>query len=97
MNSQKYDKEQLYPADYSEDEKLQFDMYLEQAKMLFPKMANDEWLIKKGIFAFMRKEKSGASDPPSQEEIADIKNQYTKDTIFYTEPIEEVAKEIASE
>ena len=97
MNSQKYNKEELYPEDFSEDEKLQFDMYLEQAKMLFPKMANDEWLIKKGIFAFMRKEKSGASDPPSQEEIADIKNQYTKDTIFYTEPIEEVAEEIASE
>ena len=36
MNSQKYNKEELYPEDYSEDEKLQFDMYLEQAKMLFP-------------------------------------------------------------
>jgi hypothetical protein len=35
MSSQKYDKEQLYPEDFSEDEKLQFDMYLEQAKMLF--------------------------------------------------------------
>ena len=45
----------------------------------------------------MRKEKMGSSEPPSEQEIADIKNQYTKDTIFYTEPIEEVAKEIASE
>ena len=48
MNSQKYNKEELYPEDFSEDEKLQFDMYLEQAKVLFPKMANDEWLIQKG-------------------------------------------------
>ena len=99
MNSQKYDKEQLYPEDFSEDDKLQFDMYLEQSKMLFPKLANDEWLIKKGIFAYMRKEKLGDTEPPSQEEIATIKNQYTKDTIFYTEPIEteEVNKEIIVE
>ncbi len=51
----------------------------------------------------------GSFEPPSEQEITDIKNQYTKDTIFYTEPffyiftiftmfyIEEVAKEIASE
>jgi hypothetical protein len=51
----------------------------------------------------------GSSEPPSEQEITDIKNKYTKDTIFYTEPflynftiftifyIEEVAKEIASE
>jgi hypothetical protein len=42
-------------------------MYLEQAKMRFPKMANDEWLIlKKGIFAFMPKEKMGSSEPQSK-------------------------------
>ena len=99
MNSQKYNKEELYPEDFTEDDKLQFDMYLEQSKMFFPKLANDEWLIKKGIFAFMRKDKVGDTEPPSQEEIAAIKNQYTKDTIFYTEPIEteEVAKEITVE
>ncbi len=38
-----------------------------------------------------------SSEPQSEQEIADIKNQYTKDTIFYTKPIKEVAKEIASE
>ncbi len=60
MNPQKYNKEELYPDDISCDERLQFHMYLEQAKMIFPKIANDEWLmIIKGIFAFMRKEKNG--------------------------------------
>ena len=97
MNSQKYNKEELYPEDFSEDDKLQFDLYLEQSKLLFPKLANDEWLIKKGIFAYMRKEKLGHTEPPSQEEIATIKNQYTNDTIFYTEPIEEFNKEIVVE
>jgi hypothetical protein len=63
---------------------------LEQSKMLFPKLANDDWLIKKGIFAYMRKNKMGDVEPPSQEEIANIRNQYTNDTVFYTEPIEAV-------
>ena len=86
MNSQKYNKEEIFPDDFDEDDKLQFDMYFEQSKLLFPKLANDEWLIKKGILAFMRKQKLGDTEPPSQEEIGKIKNQYTKDTIFYTEP-----------
>ena len=88
MNSQKYNKEELYPEDFTEDDKLQFDMLLEQSKMLFPKLANDEWLIKKGILAFMRKQKLGDTEPPSQEVIASIRNQYTKDRVFYTEPTE---------
>ena len=90
MNSQKYNKEELYPEDFTEDDKLEFDILLEQSKMLFPKLSNDDWLIKKGIFAYMRKIKMGDTEPPSQEEIASIRNQYTKDTIFYTEPIEAV-------
>ncbi len=46
MNSHKYNKDELYPDDFNEDDKLQFDMFLEQLKKLFPKLANDEWLIK---------------------------------------------------
>ena len=92
MNSQKYNKEELYPEDFTEDDKLQFDMFLEQSKMLFPKLANDEWLIKKGILAFMRKQKLGDTEPPSQEIIASIRNQYTKDTIFYTDSGEHPAE-----
>ena len=88
MNSQKYNKEELYPEDFDEDDKLQFDLFLEQSKMLFPKLANEEWLIKKGIFAYMRKQKLGDTEPPSQEEIASIKNQYSKETVYYTEPLE---------
>jgi len=89
MNSQKYNKDEIYPEDFTDDEKLEFDILLEQSKMLFPKLANDEWLIKKGIYAFMEKKKSGNVEPPSQEEISRIRNSYTKDTVFYTEPIAE--------
>ena len=90
MNSQKYNKDEIFPEDFDEDDKLQFDMYLEQSKMLFPKLSNDDWLIKTAVFAYMRKTKMGDTEPPSHEEIASIRNQYTKDTIFYTEPIEVV-------
>jgi hypothetical protein len=88
MNSQKYNKEEIFPDDFDEDDKLQFDMYLEQSKMSFPKLSNDVWLIKKGIFACMRKSKMGDTEPPLQDEISEIRNQYTNDTIYYTEPIE---------
>jgi len=88
MNSQRYNKEELYPEDFNDEDKEKFEGYLEQSKLLFPKLAGEEWLIKKGILAFMRKEKRGETEPPSQEDIAAIRNQYTKDTVFYTEPIE---------
>jgi hypothetical protein len=39
-------------------------MYFEQAKVLFPKIANDEWLIIiKRHLCFMCKEKMGSSEP----------------------------------
>jgi hypothetical protein len=57
MNSQRYNKEELYPEDFDEDDKLEFDLLLEQSKMLFPKLANDDWLIKTGIAAYMRRRK----------------------------------------
>jgi len=43
MKSQVYNKEELYPTDFTEDEKVEFDLLLEQSKMLFPKLANEEW------------------------------------------------------
>jgi len=88
MNSQRYNKDELYPSNYTEDDKLQFDIYLEQSKQYFPKMANEEWLLKLAIKAFMEKQKRGEDKPLSPDEIADIKNQYSKDTVYYTEPIE---------
>ena len=42
----------------------------------------------------MKKNKLGDVEPPSQEEIAEIRNKYTKDTILYTEPIEDLTKSV---
>lgn len=89
MNSQKWNKNELYPEDFTDDDKLEFDILLEQSKQLFPKLSNDVWLIKQAVIAFMRKKKSGIDTPATQEEIAKIRNQYTQDVIFYTPPKEE--------
>jgi len=85
MNSQKCQKKDFdYPEEFTEDDKLQFDMLLVQAKSLFPQLENDEWLIKQAIIAFMKKEKGGNTDLPTDEEIAKIRNSYTSETVFYT-------------
>ena len=99
MNSQRYKKEELYPENFDDEDKLNFDILVEQSKLMFPKMACDEWLIKMGVIAYINKQKLGDNNPPSEEEIASIRNQYTKDTVFYTEPIEDkdIGKEIEVE
>lgn len=84
LSSQKFKKE-IYPPDFTDEDKLKYDILFEQSKVLFPKLANEEWLISQGVMAYIRKEKMGDVEPPSQEEIANIRNQYTKDTIFFTE------------
>ena len=89
MKSQQFDKDELYPAEFTEEDKIQFDYYLEQSKLMFPKMAHEDWLLKMGIKAYMLKEKKGITEPATEEEIAEIRNQYSKDTVYYTEPITE--------
>ena len=56
--------------------------------MFFSKLANETWLIKYGISAYMRKEKICDTETSSHEEIAVIKKQYSDDITLYTEPIE---------
>jgi hypothetical protein len=60
--------------------------------MLFPKLVNNERLITEGLLAYMRRRKTkiGNVEPPSQKEIAMMTNQFTKDTVFCSEPIDVV-------
>ena len=95
MNSQKYKKE-VYPEDFTEDDKLEYFFLYEQSKTLFPKLAGEEWLIRAGVIAYMRKQKSGDVEPPSEEEIAKIRNAYiSKTSVYeYEEPIEKAIEKI---
>ena len=90
LSSQKTINKETYPDDFTEDDKYRFDFLLEQSKVLFPKMINEEWVLKMGILAFMRKEKLGIVETTAtDEEINEIKSKYNKEAIYYTETIDE--------
>lgn len=88
MNSQKKHKNTLYPDDFNDEDKLQYDILLQQSKQLFPNLMGDEWLLRMGILAYMRKQKMGDTEPPTDDEIKEIKQQYKPDAVYYTEPNE---------
>ena len=46
MNSQRYNKEELYPSDFTDDDKIEYDIFFEQSKVIFPKLCNDAWLLR---------------------------------------------------
>lgn len=89
MNSQKTITKEIYPEDFEEEDKLRYDVLLEQAKILFPKMINEEWALRCGIIAFMRKEKQGIDTNATEEEINKIKQNYDNEAVYYTEPVNE--------
>ena len=72
MLSQKFNKE-IYPEDFTEEDKERFDILLKQAQFLFPKLVGEEWLMRTAILAYMRKEKNGDTEPSTDEEIEAIK------------------------
>jgi len=85
MNSQKSHKNTIYPEDFTQDDELQYDILLEQSKQLFPSLINDHWVLRLGILAYMRKQKLGIDEPPTDDEIKEIKQQYKPDAVYYTE------------
>jgi len=82
-------KKDVYPEEFTEDDKLTFDLLLEQSKMLFPNLVADEWLLRMGITAYMKKAKNGTENiEVSDEEIAEIKKKHDKEVVYYTPIIE---------
>ena len=81
-------KKDIYPEEFTEDDKITFDLLLEQSKMLFPNLVADEWLLRMGIKAYMKKVKNGTDVEVSDEEIAEIKKKHDKEVVYYTPIIE---------
>ena len=67
MNSQKTHKNTLYPEDFNDDDKLNYDILFKQSKQLFPKMIGNEWW-------YMLKQKMGDTEPPTDDEIKELNN-----------------------
>ena len=82
-------KKDVYPEEFTEDDKITFDLLLEQSKMLFPHLVADEWLLRMGIKAYMKKVKNGTDVEVSDEEIAEIKKKHDNEVVYYTPIIDE--------
>jgi len=83
-------KKDVYPDEFTEDDKLTFDLLLEQSKMLFPHLIANEWLLRMGITAYMKKVKNGTENiEASDEEIAEIKKKHDNEVVYYTPIIDE--------
>ena len=67
MNSQKTHKNTLYPEDFNEDDKLNYDILFKQSQQIFPKMIGNEWWN-------MLKQKMGDTEPPTDDEIKELNN-----------------------
>lgn len=85
MKSQQYNKDEIYPEDFTDEDKLNFDIYLQQALQLFPQYTTEQWLVKDAIRAYIRREK-GQGIEVSQEEVEELKKKYNENKyIYYTE------------
>ena len=77
----------VYPDFFTEDDKVNFDILIAEAKRIFPKY--EEWMIKIAVTAYIYQEK-GLTVSKSQEEIEELKNKYDlTDTKLYETPIDE--------
>ena len=78
---------EVYPDCFNEDDKVNFDILVAEAKRIFPKY--DEWMIKFAVTAHIYQEK-GLAIPKSKEEIEQLKSKYDlTNTKLYETPIDE--------
>lgn len=82
--SQKF-KNEIYPSDFTDDDKLMYDDLLVQSKLHHPEIAkNDEWILKLAIRAHIRQE-TGKMKVLSDDEVQELKEKYKlKNTCFET-------------
>lgn len=87
--SQSYNKEEIYPEEWDDEDKFNFDSLLLKAKQLYPKY--DEWVMKLAITAHINMEK-GVINPVKQEDIDKLQEQYKNAVkpIYETPPREEI-------
>ena len=71
----------VYPLDFDEDMKTKYDLYIRQAKVLYPE--SEEWSIKFACEAFIRQ---GDKERPtySEDEVNDYRDRYDTTTEYTT-------------
>lgn len=82
--------QEVYPDCFDEDDKVNFDMLVAEAKRIFPRY--EEWMIKIAVTAYIYQEK-GLAVPKTTEEVDELKNKYDlTDTKLYETPIDETVE-----
>lgn len=86
---------EVYPEDFSDEMKEQYDLLFRQAKLLYPDA--EEWTLKLAITAYIR-QGDGERPKISPEEVEVYKSKYNVKTTEYTteitdEEIENLKKE----
>ena len=76
----------VYPPDFDEKQKFDYDIFVRQSKVIFPDV--EEWVIEKGVEAFIR---LGDKELPvlSEEEIQEEKSKYEFTKEEYTTEVNE--------
>lgn len=82
--SQKF-KEEIYPSDFTDDDKFMFDNLLVQSRLHHPQIAKcDEWILKLAIRTHIRQE-TGKMVVLTDDEVVELKEKYKlKNTCFET-------------
>jgi hypothetical protein len=80
-------RQDIYPDSFTEEDKVNFDILVAEAKRIFPRY--EEWMIKIAVIAHINTEK-GLTIPKSKEEIEELKNQYDlSGNRLYETPVDE--------
>lgn len=70
----------IYPLDFSEEQKNDYDLFIRQAKLLFPDAEN--WTIKMAVEAYVR---LGNKERPevNKEDVENLKSKYDNKTLVF--------------
>ena len=80
-------KEDIYPEDFDDDDKLNFDTLLAQALTIYPNI--EIWIMKLAIIAHINKEK-GKGVPLDREEAEKLRERYLNIQPVYTTPVNNI-------
>ena len=75
-------KKEIYPLDFTDDQKLEYDLLVRQSKLLFPEA--EVWTIKMAVEAYVKS--GGKRADVSPEEIEAYKSRYDNSNMVYETP-----------
>lgn len=79
--------DELYPEDFTEEDKIRFDELWEEAKIIHADtFKTDPWIIRLAIIGYIRSNK-GQAEPFSNEDLEHLKSQYKLETREFTTDI----------